>query len=487
MARHAGIPQNDPQFGMDSTRSWVVAAFLSLVMSMTMAGQQTAGVLFYGIVHTYGVSRQEASWPIVLTTTVTCFTGPIVGYLCRRYSCRIVLLICTLLAGTSVSACCFANDILILSLLFGIVYGFSVSGVYVAVNVLVSQYFEKRRATACSLIFTFSGLNMVYLPYLAELCRVIYGIRGTFLLLGALMLNAFPPVLTLRSPQWLERDTSGSITTHSEVKEPVGTAKSDDLLHIHSVQLKSSSDDYKGPVGDINADHTETEFSRDLQLLSSLAPSINQLHRSQARHKISQIVWKKLATVKFAVNALSFSIMALGQTTFLMLAVDLATDRGVVPSNAVLLVNAFGVADICVRPMSGLSIDFRILSLESVMLLGFLLQFVSCELLACLKTFPMMLASSAILGISNGCRITLVAPSLAKDFGVKSLPLMMGAVTFFNGLALVTRPFLVGYWRDRLKTYDGLLHFLAGVNAVLSLIWIVRIYIKRRVQPSRGT
>ncbi|KAL3194051.1 hypothetical protein MRX96_001958 [Rhipicephalus microplus] len=56
--------RNDPPFGLGSTRSWVITAFLSFVMAMMMVGQQAAGVLFYGIVHTFDVSRQQASWPI---------------------------------------------------------------------------------------------------------------------------------------------------------------------------------------------------------------------------------------------------------------------------------------------------------------------------------------------------------------------------------------------------------------------------------------
>ncbi|XP_037503649.2 monocarboxylate transporter 2, partial [Rhipicephalus sanguineus] len=130
--------------------------------------------------------------------------------------------------------------------------------------------------------------------------------------------------------------------------------------------------------------------------------------------------------------------------TFIMLAVDLATDRGVEPSKAVFLLNVFAAADICMRPTSGLLVDFKILSLEAVMFLGFLLQFVACELLAILKAFPLMLASGAIYGVSNGCRFTLLAPCLVKDFGVEALPIMMGVVTFCNGLALLTRPLLVG-------------------------------------------
>ncbi|KAH8028656.1 hypothetical protein HPB51_017874 [Rhipicephalus microplus] len=130
--------------------------------------------------------------------------------------------------------------------------------------------------------------------------------------------------------------------------------------------------------------------------------------------------------------------------TFLMIAVDLATDRGVAPSDAVLLLNAFAATDHPMRPTSGLFIDFKVLSLEIVNFLGFILQFIACEMLALLKTLPLMLAAAVIYGVSNGGRFTLLAPRLVKDFGVEALPIVMDVVSFCNGLVLLTRPLLVG-------------------------------------------
>ncbi|KAH6925300.1 hypothetical protein HPB50_003391 [Hyalomma asiaticum] len=488
MMRSALALRKDPHFGLDSTRSWVVTAFLSFVVAMTLVGQQAAGVLFYGIIHTYDVSRQRAAWPIVLTSTIPCLSGPLMGYCCSRYSCQAVLFVCTLLAGTSVGACCFANNILTLSLLYGVTYGIAEGGVFVSANVLVSQYFDKRRTTACSLIFTFSALNMVYVPYLTELCRATYGIRGTFLLLGALMLNAFPPVFTLASPQWLTRQSIGTVVAGSDCEEQVVQDKREYILPEDSLPQKLSINEASVVVdGNAHVKLAETVFARHAELLRCRQVPEEQLQMSHKRDESPQSVLKDFATVKFVVIALSFSVLGLAMTTFLMLAVDLATDRGVAPSKAVFLLNAYAAADISVRPLSGLSIDFGIFPLEGVMFLGFLLQFVACELLALLKALPLMLASSAVFGVSNGCRFTLLAPCLVKNFGVESLPVMMGAVTFCNGLAFLTRPILVGYWRDTLKTYDGLLHFLAGLNAVLAVVWMAQLYMKKRAPPSQGT
>ncbi|KAL1484145.1 hypothetical protein MTO96_011716 [Rhipicephalus appendiculatus] len=436
MMQPARSLRNDPRFGLDSTRSWVITAFLSFVMAMMMVGQQAAGVFFYGIVQTFNVSRQQASWPIVLTTTMTALSGTAVG------------------------------------------------GVFVGANVLVSQYFERRRATATSLVFTLSGVNMVFVPYLAELCRSTYGIQGAFLLLGAAMLNAFPPVFTLRSPEWLRRETARTIRDRNDANDQKLAGSSSNHSPVHNgLQNLSSNDGKEVDVNNTDVKLTEALFEKQMRLLQSRKHQTDYLQTNHMPKQSSQSVLKNFATVKFVVIALSFSVIAFGMATFLMLAVDLATDRGVAPSKAVLLLNAFAAADIIMRPTSGLVVDFKILSLEGVIFLGFLLQFLACELLALLKTLPLMLVSAVIYGVSNGSRFTLLAPCLVKDFGVEALPIMMGVVNFCNGLALLTRPLLVGYWRDTVKTYDGLLHFMAGVNAVFAAMWIIQIYVKRREKP----
>ncbi|KAL1484144.1 hypothetical protein MTO96_011715 [Rhipicephalus appendiculatus] len=117
------------------------------------------------------------------------------------------------------------------------------------------------------------------------------------------------------------------------------------------------------------------------------------------------------------------------------------------------------------------------------MLLGYLLQSLALELFVWLDSFPLLLASAALFGVSNGWRITLLAPSVAKDFGVDRLPVVIGGVSFWSGVAVMTGPFLVGYWRDHMGSYDGLLHFVAVLNAVVAVIWITKLCQQRRHKP----
>ncbi|KAH7949149.1 hypothetical protein HPB49_005656 [Dermacentor silvarum] len=115
--------KDDRVFGVDSRWSWITAFFCAWVLFLAMATPRMAGIFFYGIVETFGATREEASWPVSLPGTFT------------------------VLGGTASS------------------------GLYVASNVLLAQHFEKRRATASSLVFTVFGFDSVFITPLIEFFR----------------------------------------------------------------------------------------------------------------------------------------------------------------------------------------------------------------------------------------------------------------------------------------------------------------------------
>ncbi|KAH7949147.1 hypothetical protein HPB49_005654 [Dermacentor silvarum] len=257
-----------PLFGVDSRWSWITAFFCAWVLFLAMATPRMAGIFFYGIVETFGATREEASWPVSLPGTFTVLGGPIAGYVCQRFSCRAVLLFC------------------------------------------------------------------------------------------------------------------------------------------------------------------------------------------------------------------SFVLFTAG--TYIMITADLASDRGLHPSNAVYFLQALSAADIAFRSVVGIAIDSRTLSLESIMLLGYVVQGLACEWLVWANTSPQMAVASILVGATYGSRTCLQAPALAKDFGIDTLPVVFGGVLFCTGVSLLIRPLLIGYYRDNYGDYTGLLHMMAALNGVFMCIWTLMIISKRR-------
>lgn len=114
----------DPVHGLDGRWSWITAALCSWVLFLAMSGVCASGVLYYGIIDTFGTTREEASWPVTLPDSLLNLAGALMGLLCRWFSCRTVLLVCCLLTGFGISICFFARGILFLSIMFGALHGY---------------------------------------------------------------------------------------------------------------------------------------------------------------------------------------------------------------------------------------------------------------------------------------------------------------------------------------------------------------------------
>ncbi|KAL1481520.1 hypothetical protein MTO96_050396, partial [Rhipicephalus appendiculatus] len=59
--------KKDPVFGVDSRRSWITAGFCGALLFLALSSSRVSGVFFYRITETFGVNREQASWPVTLS------------------------------------------------------------------------------------------------------------------------------------------------------------------------------------------------------------------------------------------------------------------------------------------------------------------------------------------------------------------------------------------------------------------------------------
>ncbi|XP_077535332.1 monocarboxylate transporter 12-B-like isoform X2 [Haemaphysalis longicornis] len=409
------------------------------------------------------------------------------GSLCRHYSCRKVLLPCSFIAGITVSLCYFATSIVFIDVFIGLFHGVAVCGLYVSVNILVAQHFEKRRTTACSLMFTAGGINTMVLPKLVDFFRVTYGIRGTFLLYGAFLMNAFPFALALRSPPWLCQRRCPEQKTDLDKTKPIATVANT------SAELRAEK----------HGSRTAGETNSEPQIVATgvvcveilrtigISPMPDRESEDRAakseRSKINTVICaikgtlRPFLTLTFLVDALSFSVVVNALSVFIVVSTDLVSDRGIAPSQAVYLLYGLSASDTLFRPLAGLVIDSGSLSLESVMIIGFLLQCVAFELLSYFRQLTAMVIVSVLMGTTLGSRIGLQTPALVNDFGMQRLPAMIGAVFFCEGATALLLPPLIGCFRDELGSYSGLFHTMAALNLLLFVVWVLRKHRRRKL------
>ncbi|KAH8039818.1 hypothetical protein HPB51_009074 [Rhipicephalus microplus] len=198
----------------------------------------------------------------------------------------------------------------------------------------------------------------------------------------------------------------------------------------------------------------------------------------------TMLLWKNtgkaLLSWKFYVDGLSYALEVYTMSTYFMVYADMAVDKGLSVESAVYLLHAYSTADLAFRVLSGWFVDRKYLPIECSKLAGFVFSVAGAQAIRTSKTLVPLIFSSLLFGCGTGINIGIIAPLLQHDFKRESLAMMFGGVMFITGLIILTRPPVVGYFRDTIGDYDGLFHALTVANAFFGLIWLARALWARR-------
>ena len=162
-----------------------------------------------------------------------------------------------------------------------------------------------------------------------------------------------------------------------------------------------------------------------------------------------------------------------GWTTYSMVIVDFAVDRGTDFFSAVTLLSAFSFSDLIGRLGSGWISDKgfikrRNVAFASILSIGLLLW-----MLPIAQNFTVLLANALALGLFSGSLMILFSILLVEYVGIETMPVALGTSTFCCGVATLFRPIVIGMFRDQHGSYEGLFQFL-GISCVLvALLWLV--------------
>ncbi|XP_077509277.1 uncharacterized protein LOC144120583 isoform X2 [Amblyomma americanum] len=190
----------------DGPWSWVVAVACSCMNFFSVVMIRSAGVVYVNVVEYFNVSRQEAAWPISVVPASANLIGPIVALAVRRFGVRPVAIFGTVMSSVAVMLCFFAPNVLVLTLLLGVFHGMG-TGMTITPNaVCLNEWFEEKKVRASGIIYAGATLGSFVFPVLFKYCNDIYGIRGCFLIFGAVMMHSTVCSLFVRSPPWVWRE-----------------------------------------------------------------------------------------------------------------------------------------------------------------------------------------------------------------------------------------------------------------------------------------
>ncbi|EAT33471.1 AAEL014258-PA [Aedes aegypti] len=182
--------EDDEEGPPDGGYGWVIV-FGAFSVQFWVAGLvKSYGVLYVEILENFpDSSATTASWIPAILSALCLALAPVSSALCQRFSPRIVVIIGGVFCALGLTMSYFATSLYHLLLTFGVLTGIGGGLSTTPGIVIVSQYFEKRRALANGITISGTAAGSFIFPMLIERLIQLFGFHGTILILGGCMLH----------------------------------------------------------------------------------------------------------------------------------------------------------------------------------------------------------------------------------------------------------------------------------------------------------
>ncbi|KAK2916729.1 hypothetical protein Q8A67_001103 [Cirrhinus molitorella] len=438
---------SDGPVAPDGGWGWVVVAATILVLAMTLAFPSCIGIFYTDLQNDFQASNTETSWVPAIMMAVLHAGGPICSVLVESLGCRKTIIIGGILSGLGMAASSFAQTIVELYITAGIITGMGFSLSFQPSITMVGHYFVRRRAFANALSSIGTALGLSTLPLLANYLLSSFGWRGSFLVLGGVLLNC---------------------CVCGAVMRPLGAKPKMEARpgETDNPQLKTNclsiSQEREGLKGRLRA------------TLSTVVPFLR-------RHMAFDLL---CSHPYFCAYAFGVSWMMLGFVVPLVYLVPYATTYGMEQDRAALLMAILGLINITVRPATALvfglprfrgSHNFAYLFATAVLING-----LSNCICGIATTFSVLLAYVIVFGVSMSLIGSLLFTVLMDTVEMSRFPSALGLISIMESIMLLLGPPLAGILVDSTGQYAyvffacSITGSTAGLFIMLSFYWLDR-------------
>ncbi|KAK3519875.1 hypothetical protein QTP70_006629 [Hemibagrus guttatus] len=414
---HTGLvgEQHSGHLAPDGGWGWAVLTATILVLALTLAFPSCIGIFYTDLQKEFQASNSETSWVPAIMTAVLHAGGPVCSILVESFGCRATIMVGGILSGLGMVVSSFAQTMADLYIATGVITGLGFCLCFQPSVTMVGYYFVRRRAFASALSSTGTALGLSILPLLANFLLGQFGWRGSFLVLGGVVLNC---------------------CVCGAIMRPLGTKMKGKAMPIESVNplLKTS---------DLLAQREHKGLKGRLQnTLSNVVPFL-------CRHMAVDLIRTE---PRFLAYALGVSWMMLGFLVPLIYLVPYATAHGIDQEHAALLMAVLGLVNVTVRPTAALL--FRLKRFRGshhfvyVFACALLVNGLSNCLCAAVTSFHALLAYVLVFAASMSIVGSLLYTVLMETVEMSRFQSALGLISIMESIMLLLGPPLAGTDRD---------------------------------------
>ncbi|XP_073906843.1 monocarboxylate transporter 1-like isoform X3 [Castor canadensis] len=304
----------------DGGWGWAVVAGAFVSIGFSCAFGKSISVFYKEIENIFNASTSEVSWISSIMFAVMYGGGPISSVLVNKYGSRPVMIAGGCLSGCGLMAASFCNTVQELYLCIGVIGGLGLAFNLNPALTMIGKYFYKKRPLANGLAMAGSPVLLAILAPLSQTLFNIFGWRGSFLILGSLLLNCC---------------VAGSLM------RPIGP-KATEAEKVRSKESLQEAGKSSAKIGAGDASTESNEGNRNEEKLLAF-------------QTISKVLDLSLFTHRGFVLYLSGNvIMAFGLATPLVFLNSYAKSKNYASEKAAFLFSILSFVDIIARPSMGL-------------------------------------------------------------------------------------------------------------------------------------
>ncbi|KAI5620711.1 monocarboxylate transporter 2, partial [Silurus asotus] len=401
----------------DGGWGWAVVCGSFISIGFSYAFPKATTVFFKDMQKIFGATYSQVAWISSIMLAVMYAGGPISSILVNTYGSRPVMMAGGLLCSISMIAASFCNSVMQLYICIGMIGGFGLAFNLQPALTMIGKYFLKKRPIANGLAMAGSPVFLSTLAPLNQYLINAFGWRGSFLILGGLLLNCC---------------VAGSLMR--PLPQPATTNKAKNEETVPGTKMPKSS-----------AWQTVNKYL-DLSLFK---------HRG------------------FLIYLSGNVIMFLGFFAPIVFLSAYAKDNNVDEYSAAFLLSILAFVDMFARPLMGLLANTRWVRPKIQYFFSFAVLYNGvCHVLCPLaQTYTGMVVYAVFFGLAFGMVSSVLFETLMDLVGPQRFSSAVGLTTIIECCPVLIGPPLAGRLVDVTKNYKYM-YICCGSVVIFASIWL---------------
>ncbi|CAN0134155.1 unnamed protein product [Lampetra planeri] len=423
----------------------VVGAFISIGFSYAFPKAIT--VFFSEIQEIFQTTYSEIAWISSIMLAIMYAGGPVSSILVNRYGSRPVVVAGGVLAGTGMVLASFCTSILQLYFCIGVIGGFGLAMNLQPALTIIGKYFYKKRPIANGLAMAGSPVMLSTLAPLNQLLLNNFGWRGSFMILGGLLLNCCVAGALMRP-----------------VKPPPSAPAA---LTATESATEVAAENATTPPPPVPAD---TANPQAVSLLSGQPAKPKEGFLQRFKELLDLSLFKHRG---FLIYLSGNVVMFLGFFSPIVFLAPYARHMGIEKYSAAFLLTILAIVDMVCRPTCGLIANSRWIRPRIQYFFSFAVIFNGvCHVLCPLASdYGGLVAYSVFFGMAFGMVSSVLFETLMDLVGAQRFSSAVGLVTIVECCPVLLGPPIGGWLVDVTGDYKYM-YFVCGAIVITAGIYL---------------